>query len=208
MLFRSRENAFFILVDKPAKDAPPDADSRAVTGSGREAGKEKASEEAVKSATPTDRLNAADRWAAYDIKKSGTLIVADWFGNPTTRFDVTPRGEAPVVRAIDQVPVEFKQVEKRLESELRKVETQFEKNNDGAAMKAVMKLFKLDVVGHTAVNTAVERYTTLVNRGRDRIKSLEAEGDMAGLRRMKLDYRGSDLETEIESAVGRINSKE
>jgi hypothetical protein len=202
----SAEKAFFVIVEKPAKSDPPAAArNRDVTGEKRDS--EKASEAEVKSPLPVDKLNAADRWEAYGIRASGTVIVADWFGNQMTRFDVTPRGEAPLVRAIDQVPDAFKQTERRLEGELRKVETQFERNNDGAAMKAVMRLFKLDVVGHTPYNTAVERYTVLVTRGRDRVKALEAEGDMAGLRRMRMDFRGSELETEIDSAVSRINAR-
>jgi hypothetical protein len=214
----SIDKAYFVIVPKPAseqvpsKDTGADAKSGEVTGGGKSASGGDAKEKEGKAAAvavsplPVDRLSAADLWAAYGVTKAGALTVADWYGNPVQSFTTTPK-ETQVVRALDTVADTVKQSVAKIDAEIKKIDAALEKDNDGAAMKAALRVFKMGQSGHKSVKSTVEKYNTLLARGRDKLQVLETQGDAAGLRKLKGDYRGSDLDAEIDAAVDRVANK-
>lgn len=206
----STDKATFVIVPKPepvkALDSGKAEKGPAITGVGRgdKAKAESASE--AKSPVPVSKLEAADLWKAYGVSKAGTMILADWYGNKQATYASVPK-HGVMTRAIDGVPATVTQTKAKIDSEVTKLEAQLEKGNDVAAVKAAMKIFKMDVVGFDGVTKTVEKYQGIVARGRDRLKALEADGDAVGLRKLRADYRGSDIDSEIADAITRVSTK-
>jgi hypothetical protein len=205
----SLDKALFIIVPKAGGDpAGPAQSSPVVTGKERDksAGADVAAAEQPKSVVPTMLLSSSDLWKAYGIKDAGTLVVADWFGNTQTTFASFSR-EGAVVTAIDDIPNQVEKDAQRLGAEFKKVQAALEKGSDPTALKSILKMFKDGKVGHDSMNSAIEEYRKIETRGRDKLKELEAAGDVKALRKWGADFKGSDLDRDIEAAAKRLKTK-
>lgn len=199
----STDKAMFVIVPKPAAEKVEEAKAGpTVTGGGKAVKEEKKAEVGV-SPVPVNKLFAADLWKAYGVDKAKTMIVADWHGNSQTVYASAPK-EGVIVKAIDGVPEIMTQTEAKADKEFTKVEAALEKANDAAALRSVLKIFKMDVVGFASVAKTVEKYGQIIARGRDQLKAIEARGDASALRKLKSSYKGTELDVEIDQAVSRV----
>lgn len=203
----STDKAMFVIVPKLEQAASPEKSGPAVTGGGK-AAKPEAKTEKVESSTspvPVSKLSATDLWKAYAVTKANTMIVADWHGNSQTTYTSVPK-EGVLTRALDVVPETIRATEAKVDAELVKLNAQLEKGNDGSALKNAMKIFKMDVVGFAGVNTSIEKYNLIIARGRERMKTIEAQGDASAMRKLRSEFKGTDLDAELESAVARLTA--
>jgi hypothetical protein len=204
----STDKAMFIIVPKLVEEKAAEAkDGPTVTGGGRAAQPTAKVEVVVgNSPVPFNKLEQADLWKAYGVSKGNTMIVADWFGNSQTTYSSVPK-EGVLTRSIDTVPETVKQTETKVNSELKKLDAQLEKGSDSSALKSALKIFKMDVWGFAGVTNSIEKYSQIVSRGRERMNKIEASADVVALRKLKSEYRGSELDNEIDAAVSRITAE-
>jgi len=200
----STDKAMFVIVPKVAAAKADAKAGPTVTGGGKSS-KPDADAAVAVSPVPVNKLLSEDLWKAYSISKVNTMVVTDWYGNSHSVYASVPK-EGVLTKAIDDVPTNFRAAETKVDKELAKLEGHLAKGSDIPALRSALKIFKMEVWGFASVNTSIEKYREIVVRGRERLKAVEAEGNVVALRKLKTDYKGSELDVEVDQAVARLTA--
>lgn len=210
----SKEKANFVLVVRPVPVELPAAEAKprgpTITSGGKSEKKEDASADGadatqpVTSPIPVSKLSL-ELWAAYGVTSANTVVLTDWFGNEKGRYSRIP-GESALIKAIDGVAAQVASDAKSLDSDLQKLEKFVAANDDPKAIKQAMKIFKRGLIGHDAVAKTETHYGKLLENGRVKIKSAEDAGDLAGVRALRMVYRDTEIEGEVNAAIARVQA--
>ena len=147
---------------------------------------------AAQSILPPDRLAAADLWASYGIEEADTFVVADRYGNPYFTGK-----EAALLEKLNEVNKHFRGVRKELRKSLADAKQARDDGKVGEALTSLKEGFKHGLVGYSESDDAVKLYNELISNGREKLKGADANA----LSEMAKTYAGTDLESEIETAI-------
>lgn len=147
---------------------------------------------------PSNKLESKDLWAAYAVKKSGTIVIADKWGNEYRRTD-SQKVEALVIR----MSRDNKKLQKKLNKSNESAKVALGEGDLKTASKELLKVFKANKFGWAQTNTAAELYVELLDKGREQIKAAGTDADM--LSELKKILRGTDLDDEIAKSLEGIN---
>lgn len=142
---------------------------------------------------PTNRLEAADLWAAYGIKEADTFVVADKYGNP---FHTA---KEPVLNEkLGEVASHFRGVRKQLRKEVDAARAAKEKGDVAGALAALKNGFKLGLTGYAEAENAAKLYSEILEQGRKEVK--DAGKDGARLDELAKKYAGTEVEKDVAAA--------
>ena len=152
----------------------------------------------VSEMVPGNKLEAKNLWAAYGVKKSGTIIIADKWGNEYRRTK-GQKLEALVIK----MTRDNKKLQKKLNKSNSKAKLALGSGDLKTASKELLKVFKADKFGWDQTDTASTLFEELVTKGREQIAS--AKGDADKLESLKKDLKGTGLEDEVTKSLEGIN---
>ncbi|MCF6227390.1 MAG: hypothetical protein L3J82_01825 [Planctomycetes bacterium] len=147
---------------------------------------------------PGNKLEATNLWAAYGVKKSGTIIIADLWGNEYRRTK-SQKLEALVIK----MTRDNKKLQKKLNKSNSKAKSALGSGDLKTASKELLKVFKADKFGWDQTDTASTLFEELVAKGREQIAS--AKGDAEKLETLKKSLKGTGLEKEVTKSLEGIN---
>ncbi len=205
---RSAQPALF-LPARPA-EPPTDRDIKPETTGGRKADAPAAKETATAVGSPfrASRLEAANLWAEYEVdlkSGGGTFVVADKYGNEVKRLtgSLTFRYKE-LERAIDTVPEFIAAKVKRIESDVARAKTEYERGRIDRTLARVASITKQGFIGHKPMEELQEIYEQIIESGRDKLDDAVMHGDIRKLNDLKKVYKGTELESDILEAEKTI----
>jgi hypothetical protein len=156
------------------------------------------------SVVPTCKLLSDNPSRDYgiDVGKP-TVVVCDWHGNEFFRTD--HKVKAPALKAfVEKVAKQVESTDKKLQRHVDKARQDIEKDNQGNALKNLLKAFEDGYVGLDSVVDATRMYHEIIDDLRDQKDKLLEEGDANGLRELARIVKKTDLEKEVDEAIKSV----
>lgn len=147
---------------------------------------------AKESILPPERLAAADLWAAYGIEEADTFVIADRYGNPYFKGK-----ETELLAKLGEVNKHFRGIRKELKEKVEAAKDARDSGKIGEALTTLKEGFALKLTGYTEAKAAEKLYSELIKSGRDQL----AKADAKALEELAKTYKGTELETEIDTAI-------
>ncbi|MBX3473688.1 MAG: hypothetical protein KF754_04835 [Planctomycetes bacterium] len=154
---------------------------------------------------PTSKLLSDNPSRDYGIAVGkATLIVCDWFGNEHNRF--TAGIKAPELATfIDKVKAKAEDRNKKLQKNLDAANTAWTKQDRKAALAAILKNFKDDVVGLDAQEGSIRLYHEIMDAAKSQISEMVSKGDKDGLKNLSKELKGTDAAKAATEALKKLS---
>jgi hypothetical protein len=157
----------------------------------------------TESPVPTTKLLDTNPARAYDIRNYPSVLVCDWHGNETRRFNDEPVA-SDLKRRIDEVSEYMTAWEEKLRKNLDEAKAEFEKKDMRKFFKLMNKNFREGLVGLDAQNEGVKLYRTAINDALDEVDRILEDRPKDGhskLKKLSKDYRDTEIRKEIDDAI-------
>lgn len=159
---------------------------------------------AEETVVPTSKLLSDNPSRDYGIPVGKmTIIVADSYGNEYYRMTKAPSGNQ-LKGYLDKVKDQVTKTNEKLQKNLDKANEYLTNNDRKNALKLLLKNFKEGVVGVQAQEDSIRAYHDILDAARSQMAELVEKGDKDGLKALAKDVDKTDMEKEIDEALGEL----
>jgi hypothetical protein len=157
------------------------------------------------SVVPTNKLMSDNPSREYDVPvRAGIVIVADAWGNEYRGMRLTSTPNARTLEGlIDRVEREVENANRGLERTLTRAQSAYEDGNRSQALSQVMRNLNGGLVGLPAAEETARLYHRILDEAREEVEAAAEAGDVDKLRGMQREFRNTDLEKDIRTAIDR-----
>ncbi|MCA8911166.1 MAG: hypothetical protein KDB82_05655 [Planctomycetes bacterium] len=153
---------------------------------------------------PTSKLLSPNLSRDYDVRKTPSYIICDWFGNEYHRYTKTP-SEKDILKKLESVKDEMEKLDKKLGETLQAAKKALEEDKDlRDFFKEAQKNLRTGTVGLKSAEDTISMYRKALDDGREKINKIlddRPEDGQDQLKEMSKDYRDTELEQEIKDAL-------
>ncbi|MBE7492805.1 MAG: hypothetical protein HS108_13770 [Planctomycetes bacterium] len=156
------------------------------------------------SVVPTSKLLSDNPSRDYKIAVGkATLLVCDWHGNEYHRFQGGIK--APELgKVLDKVKDKAEDSNKKLQKNLDSATAAWTKQDRKAALAAILKNFKEDVVGLDAQEGTIRLYHEIMDAAKAQISDMTGKGDKDGLKNLAKELKGTDAGKAANEALKKL----
>jgi hypothetical protein len=158
---------------------------------------------------PTSKLSSPNPGREYDIRRYPTIVVCDHFGNDYQNFNRVPQPRQ-IKAAVESVADHMESTNNRLARDVEAAEKALEDKNIRGFFTAALRCFGTGVVGLESAEKMRSIYRNFIDEQRKEIDTIlqdRPDDALNRLRGMSRDFRGSELQAEIDEAISIIRGR-
>ena len=151
---------------------------------------------------PTSKFLSANLSRDYNVTKTPTYILCDWYGNEYDRYTKNPT-EKDLLKNIESVKSQMEKQDKKLAVTLEEAKKALEAKDIKDFLKAALKNMKTGFIGLESAEETIKLYRKVCDDAREEVNQIledRPEDAKTRLKDMSKLYKDTDVEKEIDDA--------